>query len=188
MPRKGRTAGHQNVEAGTEAVEIRTAIAPLARHRQLRRHVGQVAHQLASDGDLLERGEDHSAGEREVVELGDALLGEQDVVGLDAAVNDLTPVSRLERRRDVDGDGQDLGRREHVADPCFRRQPPGTRPVDVFAGQPPCSFGRFARVIDLHDVRMVQLCCGSQAADEPFELGLVFGHVPCQDFHAYRTV
>ena len=97
-----RPAGDHLVQHGTERVEVGHGVRVLA-ERLLRRHVRRGADDQPR---LRDAAPVHAEGEAEVAELRHAVLGEEDVGGLQVAVHDAARVRVLERLGDAARDPQ----------------------------------------------------------------------------------
>ena len=101
-------AGEHLVEHDAQRVEVRLAGDRLAERLLGRDVVGRAEHAPVGGQPLLvER-----AGDPEVGDLGRALLVDQDVLGLDVAVDDVAGVGGAERAGDLDRVGDRLGDRQ----------------------------------------------------------------------------
>src|SRR3954470_9551580 len=109
--REWRLSGEHLVQHAPEAVDIAAAVDARIGHALLRTHVGRGAERYAGAGQLLLA---ECAGGTRDPEVGDQCLAilEEDVLGLDVAVNDAVPVRVVERAGDLAGDSQRVVDRE----------------------------------------------------------------------------
>ncbi len=103
---KRRLAGEHFVENGAETPEVRAEIDGLA-GSLFGGHVERRAAGRAIDGD----GSGAGAGEAEIDDAGDAVLGHDDVAGLDIAVEDAVFMGLGETGGDLPGNPESFGKR-----------------------------------------------------------------------------
>ena len=145
-----------------ERVEVGLAGDVVAERLLGRDVVGRAEHApVGGQALLVER-----AGDPEVGDLGRALLVDQDVLGLDVAVDDVARVRGAERARDLDRVGHRLGDRQAAAaaDALLERLALDVLEDDVGAAVV------LARVDHADDVRVRELGDRARLAAEALEL------------------
>ena len=164
---EGDVAGEHLEQHDAEAVDVGLAVDVVA-ERLLGGDVVGGAEDAALGGQalLVER-----AGDAEVGDLGGALLVDQDVLGLDVAVDDVAGVGGAEGAGDLDRVGDRLvdGQAAHAADAVLQRLAldvleDDVRPAVLLAG-----------VDDADDVRVGELGDRARLAAEALELVRVRG-------------
>ena len=157
------------VQHHSERVQVGLPVDMLSQ-RLLGRHVVGGAEHPAVGGQalLVER-----AGDPEIRHLGRALLVDQDVLGLDVAVDDVASVRGAERAGDLDRIGHRLGHRQPslAADPILERLALHVLEHDVGPALV------LAGIDHAHDVRMRELGNGPGLAAEALELFGGAGHL-----------
>lgn len=179
-----RPAGEHLVKHAAGRIQVGAHVDVLAA-RLLGRQVLRGAHDTLRlghcGGGIIER-----AGDAEVHDLHNALLGDHDVAGLDIAVDDAHAVRIFERVEHADhhmlgvGDAQRAVRLDDVA----QRLPPAHTHDQVrqVFGLPVVECDHlFARIVDVHDVRVVHLGHGMSLTAEAGEEDLVMCEVGAHD-------
>ena len=110
-PGERRLAGQHLVQHAAERVHIGSAVDVAVARRLLGTHVGDRPHGHAGLGDLVARRAGHRAGDAEVSHDGVGPL-EQDVLGLDVAMDDAMLVRVAERVGHLTSDPQGIVERE----------------------------------------------------------------------------
>ncbi len=182
FPLEWRTAGQHFVEDRAQRIDVggRPDILGMSA-RLFGGHVAGRAHDLAQLGLTAVRFE--PLGQAEIGDLGDAILGEQNVGGLQIAVDDSGVVGELdgpgERDQELGGRAAGLGR---TCEPVIERAP-----LEQLEGNEGCAGG-FADLEDLNDVGMTQPGDRLGLDEEP---GLSFGAtgpVPADHLHGNQAI
>ena len=109
--RERRTPGHHLVEHAPERVDVAPAVHLGVRAGLLGAHVARRAHYGADGGDPVAAGVG-GPGDPEVGDEGATVPGEEDVLGLDVAMDHALPVGVLERLRRLTRDADRVRDRE----------------------------------------------------------------------------
>ena len=181
-PGEGRLTRQHLVEHAAEGVDIRPGIQIPFSGSLLGTHVGRRPHRHPRLGQGLPSSADRT-GDPEIGDQGATIAGQQDVLGLDVAVDDAMLVGVLEGQRRLPRDAQRILHRklflsgepvaEALALDIRHRKPQLTR--------------RFPRVVNREDVGMLQPGDQPDLALEPFgtksdgELGM-------QDLQRHRSL
>jgi hypothetical protein len=166
---EGDVAREHLEEDDAERVEIALGIDVLAQGLLGRDVVGGAQHAAVRRQPLLGQ----RAGDAEVRDLGRALLVDEDVLGLDVAVDDAVVVGGAQRAGDLDGVGHRLadGQAPVAADAVLEGLPFDVLEDDVRRAQTVRVLVPFlAGVDDADDVRMVELRHRARLAAEALEL------------------
>ena len=160
LAREGVAAGQHLVQRGTEGEQIRAGVRALAADL-LGRHVAGRAQHLPVLGELRRlRLVDHR--DAEVGELrGQKIARQQDVAGLDVAMDATVGVGVVERHGERFGGRHRLGGRQATA---LLEQPGQRGPLDQLHVDE--RFRRALDVVDDHDVGMVERAGGARFAKE----------------------
>ncbi len=166
-------AGEHLVEHDAQRVDVGLAV-DLVAERLLGRDVVGGAQHAAVRGQALV---DEHARDAEVGHLGRPLGVDQDVLGLDVAVDDAAVVRGAQRAGDLDRVGDRLGDRQaaQAADALLERLALDVLEHDV--GRRVAVVALLAGVDDLDDVRVVELGHGAGLAAEALQLVGVAGRL-----------
>ena len=162
----GHVAGQHLVEQHAEAVQVGAGIHRLAANL-LRAHVARRADGQAGPGH--DRGAAEGFGDAEVGQHRAAVFAEQDVLGLDVAVDDVAAVGVVQGAGHGAGDGQGFLQRQAVADALLQRtarQILHRQVIGVVVGRD---------VVNGDDVRVVELRDDAAFPQEPLGEFLVGG-------------
>ena len=167
-----RRTGEQMKSRGGQRILVRAAV-DVGTRQLLGRRVGHRPHRDIGLGDTADVGE--VARYAEVRQQDSAFpvlgVGEQDVGGLDVAVQQAAVVCVVERAGDGLQDGAHLMDR-HPVPVALLDQSGGIGPLDVVHGNPELTV-EFAAIVDADDVRVPQRCRKVGLAVEPLaELGI----------------
>ena len=189
-PRKGKHARGHFVEDDAEGKQIAARVHFFAADL-FRGHVGDGTERGAGAGEIFgsdaQRGsgvgfrrgasQGRDFGEAEIEDLGIAALGDENVCGLDVAVDDALRMGGIESVGDFDGIGEELIEFEGAAgDDVLERGA-----IEKFHGDEGFA-GVFADVVDGADVGMVQRGGGAGFAFEAFQRLGVVGDVFREEF------
>ena len=187
---KRRAAGEHLVEHAAGGIQVGTHVDGLAA-RLLGRKVLCGAHhalRLGHGGCGIVQ----SAGDAEVHDLDHALLGNHDVAGLDIAVDNAHAMRIVERVKHAQHHLFAVALAECAVELDDVAQ---GLALDVFHDDVRqtlgiTAFGRnqfFARIVDVHDVRVVHLGHGVCFAAETGQEDVVVGQIGAHDFHGHGT-
>jgi len=155
-----RLAREHFVDDHAERIEVRAMIDRLRLVHLLGSHVTQGAERHAGEGEChVERFAAQQLGQAEVGDLHAALFVEEQVLGLDVAVHEALLVRVFEGVANLRHDGQRLGGRE----PARLEKLPEIHAVHILHDDV-VEAARFAEVVDINDVRMVELGEGARLA------------------------
>ena len=159
---EGDVAGEHLEQHDAERVDVGLAVDVVAERLLGGDVVGGAEHAAVGGQALLVEG----ASDAEVGDLGRAFLVDEDVLGLDVAVDDVAIVRRLERAGDLDRVGDRLvdGQPAHAADAVLERLALDVLEDDVGAAV------LLTGVDDADDVRVRELRDGAGLATEALEL------------------
>jgi hypothetical protein len=173
---EGRPADQQVVEHAAQRVQIAAVVDVAGAAALLGRHVHRRAHDRRGLGLDLAAGVVGQLGDAEVEDLGalaagDLAIGhEEDVLGLEIAVDDASPVGGVERRRDLAQDPQRvLGRQ---ATEALEARVEGLA-LEELHDDVGAAVGVVAEVEDLHDAGIGDRGRGPGLVEEPLDDVLV---------------
>ena len=194
---EGQRSRSHFVEHGAEGEQIRAGVEFLAANL-FGRHVGHGAESGAGTGEMVgidaEGGERSGGGfglrarvrdlgEAEVEDFGVAALGDEEVGGLDVAVNDAFGVSGIERVGNFDGEVEEAVKLHGTAGDEVLQ----SLTLQAFHGdKSPAVF--FADVVDGADVGMVESGGGFGFAAKAAERLGIFGEIVGEKFQSYEAV
>ena len=148
---EGRLTGQHLVQHGPEGVDIGARVEALVARRLLGAHVGRSPDRQAGLGQAIVRPR-QGPRDAEVGDEGGAVGGEEQVLGLDVAVDHAVPVRVLERPGGLGGDPE---RPVHRQLPLPPEPIPQRLALDERHGEPELAGG-LARVVDSQDVGVLQ--------------------------------
>ena len=123
------------------------------------------------------------AGEAEVEQLHVAVAAQHDVVRLDVAVHEADRFGGRQRRRDLDGDVEDLREWRFAAAHALAQR----HAVDVFGGDE-VTVADAPDVVDGEDVRMIERRRRARLVLEPFAQIVVVAHRVREHFQRDRAM
>ena len=161
--RERRVAGEHLVEHGAQGVDVGAGVDGLLAHGLLGAHVVRGAEGEAGLGHAGAAGLLHGEGDAEVGDEGLALV-QQDVLGLDVAVDDALAVGVVEGAGDFGGEADGVGDGEHA----FAREAGAQRLAGDERHDVVEQAVGVAAVEQREDVRMLQARGGADLAEEAF--------------------
>ena len=177
-----RHAGERVVEHAAQRVDVGARVEALAADL-LGRDVAERPDPAAVAGGAGVRG--HALGEPEVGQVGVVVGAEQDVGGLDVAVDDAARVRRVERAGHL---GDDVRRAGRVAGGARRARACAGRRLDVAHRDVERPVVALARVVDRDDVGVVDRRRGARLADEAIAEVGVLGELRGDELQRDRAI
>ncbi len=176
---EGLAAGQALVEHAGQRIDVGTRVR-LCGGDAFGCHVGPGADHARG---VRQRGLTGGAGDAEVDQIREVVLGHQDVGRFDVAVHQPDPVSGVQRGRDLVDDPDGSGRvQRSIGEDALQ-----VATIDQPHGHVELSVD-LTEVMDRHDVRLVERSCRSGLAPEPFLVGGIVGELRGQHLQCQRPV